>query len=770
MPQELAPEHIATAQQAYALFSQGQFQKALALSEYLLAEFQHHSGLLNLAAVCARPLGLIAKSEIYLRKAIEITPDYPHAHSNLGLVLQDAGRLDEAETAFLEALELSPDDTDITINLGNLYRAMNEPDKAERHYKNALEKTPDNIKALYNLGLLFAEQTRSKDAEVSFRLCLQIQPGQADVYNDLANALKHQLRAQEAEQAYRMAISLQPDYADAHCNLGMLLLELGRSDEAAVAFRRTLAISPRHSEALNNVANQLCLSGQFTLAEQAYRDALVITPNSADLHNNLGNLLRELHRYSEAEAAYRTALSLQPDYGHALGQAVSCARNSYDWSNSDADVAAISQALGKGETGIPALMTLSLPELDPIQQRLASELTAKKSLQSYLELAPLVSPSQHRTHKRLRIGYLSADFHEHAVMHLVTGVLEAHDREQFEIHAYSVGLNIRDNYRLRIEQGCEFFADLSAASSLDAAKRISHDQIDILVDLTGHTGKGKPTITAQRPAPIIVNWLGYPGTMGVPRLADYIIGDAILTPMECASHYSETFAWMPHCYQPSDSKFCLGIKPTRQEAGLPEHGFVFCSFNQAYKLTPRTFSIWCNLLDAVPGSLLWLLRPKEDSAMGNIRHEAMKRGIDPNRLVFAPTLSMPDHLARLQLADLALDTSPYGFGATGSTILRAGVPIITLLGTSYVGRMAASLLDAIGLQELITKSPEEYFNLARQLALEPQKLAAVRLRLEDGICSSPLFDTQRFTHDLERLYQRMWLNQEQGIRQHITDW
>ncbi len=334
-------------------------------------------------------------------------------------------------------------------------------------------------------------------------------------------------------------------------------------------------------------------------------------------------------------------------------------------------------------------------------------------------------------------------------MHLLTGVLEMHDKDQFEIHAYSIGPHTVDAYRQRIEQACEFFHDLRPISRIDAARQIADDEIDILVDLSGHTGEARPAITAQRPAPVIVNWLGYPGTLGLPRLADYIIGDAVLTPLEHASHYSETLAWMPHCYQPNDPKLRIGAKPTRQEVGLPAEGMVFCSFNQAYKLTPAMFTLWCRLLDSVPGSVLWLQHPGGDSAIDNLLREALDRGIAPERLVFGPKLPMPEHLARLQLADLALDTFPYGSGATGSTVLRAGVPMVTLMGESYVSRMAASQLHAVGLPELVTTCPEDYLNLARDLALDPVKLAMIREKLARNLPASPLFDT-------DQLHARIW--------------
>lgn len=767
---QLSPEYIATAQQAFALFNQGQFKKALELTVPLLAQSPPQPSLLNLAAVCARPLGLTDKAETYLRLAIEIQPDYANAYVNLGLVLRDAKKFDDAEAAFRHALLLAPTDPDNLINMGNLYRSTQRFDDAERAYRKALDIAPTNLSALYNLGLLLAEQDRLDEAEAALRQSLKIQPSQADVYNDLGNVLMDRLRLDEADQAYRKAIALRPDYADAYCNLGMLLLDEGKTDAAMAAFRRALEIAPGHPDALNSVANQLSLHGHFEQAELAYRKVLATRTDSANLYNNYGNLLRESHRFAEAEAAYRAAVSLQPDYGHALGQAVSCARSRYDWSKADVDADAILQALHAGVTGIPALMVLSLPELGPAQLRLASELTAKTSLKPYLDMAPLVVTNLHRSHDRLRIGYLSADFHEHAVMHLLAGVLETHDKNHFEIYAYSVGPDQRDAYRERIERACEHFHDLRPLGKIDAAKRIANDEIDILVDLSGHTGNAKPAITALRPAPNIVSWLGYPGTLGLPRLADYVIGDAVLTPLELAPYYSETLAWMPHCYQPNDPKLMIGAKPTRQELGLPEEGVVFCSFNQAYKLTPAIFTIWCRLLDSVPGSVLWLLRPAEDSAIDNLLREASDRGIGPERLVFGPKLPMPEHLARLQLADLALDTFPYGSGATGSNVLRAGVPMVTLMGESYVSRMAASQLHAVGLPELVTTCPEDYFDLARKLALDPAGLAAIREKLAANLSASPLFDTQGYTRDLERLYQRIWLDHESGVRAPITAW
>ncbi len=297
----------------------------------------------------------------------------------------------------------------------------------------------------------------------------------------------------------------------------------------------------------------------------------------------------------------------------------------------------------------------------------------------------------------------------------------------------------------------------------EAASLIAADGVDILVDLKGYTQDTRMEIVAQRPAPIIISWLGYPGTLGHPQMADYIIGDPIVTPPGCASNYSETLALMPHCYQPNDRSRIIGDKPTRAEAGLPDSGFVFCSFNQSYKFSPPVFDLWCRLLVEIPGSVLWLLEP-EVSVMDNLRREAEVRGVNGARLIFAANLPLQEHLGRLQLADLALDTFPYNSHTTGSDAIWAGVPLVTRSGTTFASRVAASLLQASGLPELITTDVDVYFELAKSLAQSPQRLQEIRGKLATTRASMPLFDTLRFTRNLERLFLEIWDQHAMGRR------
>lgn len=760
-----AAQHFRT---AVAHFKEGRYRTALQLAEQLIPMAPGNIQLLGLAAACARQLHFPEKAEIYLRALIGVQPEMAEAHNDLGMLLKDSGRHAEAKALFDKALEINPQLVPAHVNLGNLLQLMEQPDKAETAYRNAIALQPGHASALYNLGLLLAEQGRGPEAEALFRQSLAQDSNQADVQSSLGKLLAEAHRDAEAEAAFAAATRLKPKFADAHFNLAVLLCEARRYQEALVALRHALDAEPGHANALNCFGNVMSALGEHDKAEMAYRRALEIKPGSANVHNNLGNLWMEDGKPAAAEGEFRRAFALENDYGYAIGQATSCAQQCYSWGRFQEDSDVILAAIDQGIEGIPALMVQSLPDATPAQLLKAGVLNSQQKIRSILDQPPVVSTTQHPQRDRLRIGYLSQDFREHAVMHLAAGVLEAHDRDRYAVHAYALSSNSQDKYRQRIEQACENFKDLSQASSSSVAEQIAADGIDILIDLGGYTTGARPEVTAMRPAPLIVNWLGFPGSLGQPRLADYLIGDAVLTPLAHQAYYSETLALMPDCYLPNDDKLLPGATPDRGDVGLPADALVFCSFNQSYKLNPETFSVWCKLLDEVPGSVLWLLQPKDASATDNLRREAGARHIAPERLIFAPALPLSDHLGRLSLADLALDTFPYGSGATGSNALNAGVPLITRQGLSYVSRMAASQLHAAGLPELVTDSWEAYFDLVKTLALDADMRMALRGKLAKNRSAAPLFDTRRFTRNLEALFARMWSNHASGLRAPIS--
>ncbi|WP_238120946.1 MULTISPECIES: O-linked N-acetylglucosamine transferase, SPINDLY family protein [unclassified Xanthobacter] len=429
-------------------------------------------------------------------------------------------------------------------------------------------------------------------------------------------------------------------------------------------------------------------------------------------------------------------------------------RQMCEWDELASDDAGLKAVLAR-EDGhrLAPFHLLSVPGMSAAQQRACSELwtrdrrseaAAKRTALGFTFPDPGSGP--------IRLGYLSNDFHEHATAHLLIEVLEAHRRDDFEVFSYSFGADDGLPMRRRLTTACDHFVDICELDDTAAARRIHADGVDILIDLKGFTARARTGIVLLRPAPIIVNYLGYPGTMGA-GVCDYLITDPFLTPADTAEDYTESFAYMPHSYHPHGRTTPLGKRPGRREAGLPGEGFVFCCFNQPYKISPDVFDIWCRLLAMVPDSVLWLM--DHPDAAGNLRSEAIRRGVDARRLIFGGNLPQAEHLARLQLADLVLDTSPFNAHTTASDALWAGVPVVTYAGQTFPSRVAGSILHAIGLSDLIADSPEAYFELAYKLAMDEARHAGITARLAANRLKTPLFDVASYTASLECLYRTM---------------
>lgn len=442
----------------------------------------------------------------------------------------------------------------------------------------------------------------------------------------------------------------------------------------------------------------------------------------------------------------------------ALGRS----RSMCEWGDFARDGEALRDLLSKGTADkLPPFFLLSEPGVGADDHRRCAELwTRDRRAAAIAERIRLdfrfLSPAR----SKIRLGYLSNDFHDHATALLLIEMLEAHDRGRFELNAYSYGADDGKAMRRRLLGAFDQFSDISALSDSDAARAIHHDEVDILIDLKGFTANARTGILMLRPAPVQVNYLGYPGTLG-SEVCDYIITDAFVTPPATAADYAESFAFLPNSYQPRGRAEPLGPLPARAQMGLPESGFVFCCFNQAYKFTPEIFAIWCRLLEAVPGSVLWLL--SSSLAEGNLRNEALRLGISGQRLVFASDMSQADHMARLQLADLVLDTAPYNAHTTASDALWAGVPIVTCSGKTFPSRVAGSVLRAIGLPELIAADLDDYFDLAYSLATDAPRLEEIKTKLAGNRLTTALFDVDGYTRDLEGLFQTMWKRREAGL-------
>ena len=634
-------------------------------------------------------------------------------------------------------------------------------------YEASAQAAPEHARAHLNIGNALLAQGDAAAALRAYEEAARLKECYAPAHFNKGNALARLGRLSEAMASYREAVACDPEFADAWVALGNSQDDFAQWSDALASYLRALELRPDHAPVLVNLSGVQRQLGLLADAESACRRAIALDASLSQAHAGLGKVLLDRGDASGALASFRHAAELDPASGAALAQAFHSANQMCDWSRRADDERALERLVASGAAGVPPFYLLSLQpvatDASSLQRRAALQY-ARGTMGPLLAQQPLAVRRERR--ERLRIGYLSADFHEHATMHLLRGVLSAHDRARHHITAYSYG-RTQDSTTQAARDSVDEFRDLGAMSDADAAALIAQDGIDLLVDLKGFTRDARLGITALRPAPVVVSWLGYPATLGEPRLADWIIGDPVVTPIENAANFSEALALMPHCYQPNDSGRVVAAPPTRKEAGLPEDAFVFCSFNQAYKFNPETLDVWCRLLHEVPGSVLWLLAGSHGMA-SNLRREAAARGIDTSRLVFAPSLPLAEHLARTTLADLALDTFPVNSHTTASDALWAGVPLVTRRGDAFASRVAASLLTAVDLPELVTDDWDGYFTLAKALAADLERLAHMRARLAANRANGPLFDTQCFTRDLERLYERIWQAHRAGSREAIV--
>lgn len=587
---------------------------------------------------------------------------------------------------------------------------------------------------------------------------IKLNPQDPALHYELGNLYLQSDQTNEAVTCYSAALKLSPNHPQILLQLGNTYSALGLFAEAVSYFQKATRADPTNAAAHFNLGNALRELGKPGQAATSYHVALELAPSDADIHNNLGNVLRELGQLDEAIACYKAALRLNPALHHAKVHLVHQKQHICDWQGLDEDVQEIQKwVLDVPQAQISPYAFLAMPNTTAAEQQKCAQNWLKNRYSKLINNKNIIFTYPNRSKKKLKIGYLSSDFRLHPLAFLITELIELHDRSQFEIYAYSYAIDDKTPERKRLEKAFDHFIDIRPLSLTAAAQRINADEIDILVDLTGFTQTSRSGIAALRPAPINVNWLGFPGTMGDLNgtpLFDYILSDAFITPPQQAAYYSEKLALLPDCYQPNDRKRPIGKTPSRKDCGLPENAFVFCCFNQTFKILPSMFDIWMRLLKAKSNSVLWLLECNP-WAKENLCREARLRDIDASRLIFAPRVSIADHLARHTLSDLFLDTLPYNAHTTCSDALWMGLPVITCMGDSFAGRVAGSLLKAANLPELITYSLEEYELGALQLANNPNELAAIRHKLAQNKEALPLFDTRRFAQHLEQAYQIM---------------
>ena len=733
--------------------------------------------------------GRLDDAERFYREVLLQAPAQPDALHFLGVIEGQRGRHGAALSFMDRAIAANPRQPAVLYNRANLLRELGRLKEALSSYDAALAIKSDNLAALNNRGAVLDQLGRYEEAIASFDRVLALKPDHADAFVNRGNALVALSRSDEALASYERALVLAPDNPAAVYGKGNALAKLGRNAEALGAYDRALALGGDNPDVLNNRASLLGRLNRFDEALDSLAQAIAAAPDRAESYKNRavllmhasrfeealhdydraltlradyeeslygrGSALIELNRHDEAIATLQDLLRRNPDYPFALGMLVHAQNTACDWRDSSAQTAMI-EAIRAGKRAASPLALLAVSD-SPSDNFLCSEILVRDKFEPAQKIA---WDRQAYRHERIRIGYLSADLRTHPVAMLMAGVFEHHDRTCFQTIALSYGFDDASPMRARLVRSFEHFLDVRSMSDAAVASLIREKEVDILVDLTGLTASARPGILALRPAPVQVNYLGFAGTMGT-GLADYIIADPIVIPDAQQSFYTEKVAYLPHCYLPHDNARRIAAKmPSRQEAGLPERGFVFASFNNSYKFSPLTFDIWMRLLRAADGSVLWLPQANA-AATRNLRREAEARGIDPARLVFAPRLPAPeDHLARLGLADLFLDTLPYNAHTTAMDALWAGLPVLTSMGASFASRVAASLLHAAGMPELVTDSLGAYEDRALGLARDPDALAKLKARLAANRANCALFDTARFTRNLESAYRAMWLRAE----------
>lgn len=633
---------------------------------------------------------------------------------------------------------------------GNQQKAAGDLVGAIASYRGALAKAPQYASALFNLGLALGEAGTLLEAEACFRKVIQINPSDGEALLHLGLAMRARGAGAEASDVLERAVLLQPESADAHEACGLSLLDAGRAEDAAFHLSEAQRLGAESAELFNNLGAALQLAGRAEDAAGAFKKALGLDPALVQAHLNVGDHQVERRDWTGAAKTFSEALRHHPDYPPLVDRLLFAMQQTCDWSR----FAELCERRLAGLRRLPETVTapfslLSIPSSSE-EQRACAQVMARRVAARAGGAGTLNFPIAPRRHGRLRIGYLSADFHDHVTAYILAEVLELHDRAQFEVFAYSCGPDDRSALRERVVRGTEHFVDLRTLTDLQAAKRIHADGIDILLDVNGYTQSARSGIAAFRPAPVQVNYLGYPGTLAAPYI-DYVITDRFIFTPEVAKGFTEQPVFMPGCYAPNDRRRQLGPASTRASLQLPEEGFVFCSFNQAFKILPSIFAAWMRILEAVPRSVLWLLEANA-AATRNLRAEAQRAGVDPGRLVIAPRVASAQYLARLTAADLFLDTWPYNAHTTAADALWAGVPVLTLAGDTFASRVAGSMATAAGVPELVTRDLAQYEATAIRLAGAPSELAALRMRLQEGRDTVPLFDTPAYTRALEEAF------------------
>jgi protein O-GlcNAc transferase len=773
-------------QTAMTFHGQGRLAEAERAYSSVLAQDPDQFDALHLLGVLKLQQGNAAAAHAMISRALKLRPESTDALCNLSAALLALNRDAEALAACERILASDPADLEALCNRGNALFGLKRYQEAIATYDKVLAVKPEHVNTLFNHANALAALDRYDDALPSYDKVVALMPAHWSAFNNRGGALMKLNRTDQALSSYDQALALRQDdpklirnHANALAKLArfddalasfdralafeaepaetlmvraMTLRALGRNGDAAECYDRILRLLPDDIEALLGRGDVLFNLGRVADALADYDRALQLHPDRVEALGKRGMALLHLDRVPEAIAAFKRALAFKPDDTDAFGGLAAVALDVCDWTQVEELSREMVVHVVERKSPIRPFAVLGYREDPALLLQCSRNFVASQIPDSPL---PLHRGATFR-HDRIRVAYLSADFRAHVMSYQLAELFERHDRSRFEVLGVSFARDDDSEIRARVVRSFDQFYDVSSKGDREVAKLLSDLEVDIAVDLMGHTIYARPRIFAYRPAPIQVNYLGYAGTMGADFI-DYIIGDPLVLPFDQQPVYVEKIVQLPETFFVNDSSRMISTEtPSRSASGLPERGFVFCCFNNSMKIRPQMFDIWMRLLTSVEGSVLWL-SPKQSITKDNLRREAASRGVDPDRLIFAQRVPRnEDHLARQRLADLFLDTLPYNAHSTASDALWAGLPVVTCLGKTFAGRVAGSLLNAVGLPELITLSPEDYEALALRLATDPAALSEIKSKLERNRLRFPLYDTDRFRQHIEKAYTTMW--------------
>lgn len=735
----------------------GRLEAALALVERALvpgagiARLHFHRGEL------LRALRRTEDAAASYREASALDPAHVDALSDLGDTLIELGRVTEALPVLERAVALRPNHVPALNNRANALQFLGRASEALEGFTRALSLDPGNPYVLFNRGNALLSLKRFADAEADSRQALARDAANIGGHFVLGKALARQGKHAEALQTFDRLIALHPGNAAAWCDRGAVLASLGRHREAWTSYDKSLALDPDLAAAWYGSALLYSSVLQHDAALKCFQRVLALEPDNAEAACKLGESLRPLGRDEEALMAFAEALRIDPEYPFVRGEVAWLKLHRCNWEGLEADVETTVRGVREGK-----LVSMPL-DFITLSDSAADQLACGRAYTGHMCKVPaaVLWRGERYANRRIRLAYVSADFRDHPVAYLIADLLERHDRSRFEVFGFSLGTESASRSGTRARNAFEHFSIVKDVGDEEVARRLREQEIDIAVDLMGPTLHSRPQVFALRPCPVQVNYLGYPGTAGT-GFHDYLIADARVIPPGMERHYAEKVVRLPDSFQCNDSRRGAPSRaPGRADSGLPPEGAVYCCFNNSAKISPAVFDAWMRILRDVPRSVLWLFA-EHPILQGNLRREAQSRGIDPRRLVFAPRVDYAEHLARLTLADVFLDTLPFNAGTTASDALWAGVPVVTRPGEAFAARMAASLLHAIGMPDLVTHTPEEYVALAVRLGNDPAFLAATKARLSANRTTQPLFDTERFRRHLEAAYVAMWERTQRG--------